>query len=221
MPELLESLTKDLTAHQPSCRRGEGFADTIERTDDGLIRGRAVPLSKWVQLAPKLFERYEPGTFARQVKDPARVKLCLEHGQVVGKVDMLEERADGLYFEGRISASDDIPEARKARAMLADDLADELSVGWQSMVGGTDIETRADGTTTWRHRRARLMEISLVPWGAMGRDATVTRAAFVDFDEHADERAAALLSRRAAEREWFRRWRAHAYDAGQNVPTGI
>lgn len=163
----------------PTCRRGDGFADQVT-ADQGTIRGRAVPYGTTVELQPGLFERFRRGCFRDQCKDPARVRICLEHGQVIGRVDDLEERSDGLWFAGHLSDSPDIPEARKAAAMLADGLADELSVGFQTVRDGSTVTAADDGSVTWEHRRARLAEISLVPWGAYGRSAVVTRARAVD-----------------------------------------
>lgn len=201
MTDYAERLAAELAAFQKTHRSGEGFADGIE-ADGTTLRGRCVPYDKWVQLTPSIIERYDPGVFAKQTKDPARVKICLEHGQVIGRVVSFDERADGLHFAAKISASDDIPEARKGRAMLNDGLADELSVGFASVPGGTDTGKSGD-FTTWHHHRARLMEISLVPWGAMGREATVTRAVF--FDEERD-----IVTREQAEaREQARQWLAN------------
>jgi HK97 family phage prohead protease len=153
-------------------------------------------------------ERYEAGAFAKAAKDPARVKVCLEHSQIIGRVTSLAETPEGLTFEARISDSPAIPEALKARAMITGGLADELSVGFQCLPGGTDEEVRTDGTMLWRHRRLRLREISLVGWGAMGRDATLTRARIVDWDEQAEEQARDVEARRLVARGWLADYRA-------------
>jgi len=172
-------LLQQVQSHQPTCRRGEGFASGVE-VDDGTIRGQAIPFGKVVQLAPGLYERFEPAAFDRQIKDPARVKLCMEHGQVIGRVGSLRREPQGLQFEASISASQDIPEARRARALLSDRLVDELSIGFTTVQGGSVVEQQDDGSTLVTHRRARLMEISLVPWGAYGREATLARSVLVD-----------------------------------------
>lgn len=200
------TLRDEIKRRLPTCRRGDGFADTIETDKEpGVFRGRAVPYNQWIALTPDIREIYEPGVFAKQMRDPARVKICLEHGQVVGRVLEFDEREDGLHFRARISPSGDIPEARKAQAMLDDDLADELSVGFMAMPNGTD-ETNENGVTKWRHKRARLLEISLVPWGAMGRHATVTRASF--YDDGGLAEALALAERQAEARAWLEAFKA-------------
>ena len=181
---------------EPTCRRGEGFAAGFERDGD-VIRGQAVPFGRIVKLTPSLLEQFQKGAFSRQMKDPARVKLCLEHGQVVGKCTRLEETDDGLQFEARISKSEAIPEARRARALLDDELIDELSIGFRGVDGGMDVQRR-DGSTLVTHRRANLKEISLVPWGVYGRDATLARSELIDPHELA--RQADLEAKRAEAR---------------------
>lgn len=191
---------EDIEKSLPTCRRGEGFADNIvvEGSD---ISGRAVPYGVTIQLMPGVYERFEKGSFSRQLRDPARVKVCLEHGQVVGKATELEERDNGLWFKGGISHSVAIPEAAKARAMLDEELADELSVGFQTVKGGTKVEKDND-KVTYVHNRARLLEVSLVPWGAYGRNATVSRSLLI----HPDD--VALQLKREAAREWVAQYKS-------------
>ena len=129
---------------------------------------------------------------------------------MIGRIHELEERADGLYFVAGISASPDIPEAKRARALIAEGLADELSVGFNTVRGGTVTTREDDGATMAVHHRARLMEISLVPWGAYAREAVLQRAQLVD-------RAAELL---AARQEEARRWAAEWANLTLSVPTG-
>jgi len=190
-----------LEKFQPTCRRGEGFADRIEVTDDA-IHGRAVPYGVTVELAHGVREQFRPGAFAKQLKDPGRVKFCLEHGQVVGRMTGLDEQDDGLYFTAALSQSADIPEARRARALIEEGLADELSVGFNTVRGGTSMSREDDGVTMAVHHRARLMEVSLVPWGVYGRGATLQRSILVD---HAAE---LLELRRAEQRAWLEQWQS-------------
>lgn len=194
----LETLDSEIELHLPTCRRGEGFADDVV-IDHGAISGRAVPYGKTIQLAEGIFERFEPGAFAKQVKDPARVKICLEHGQVVGKIDRLEE-SDGLDFAGRVSTNPAIPEAQRALALLDDDLLDEMSIGFATVRGGTKLEQSGE-TVTYVHSRARLLEISLVPWGAYGRDATLRTRLL-------DPVAVSRQARIDAARQWVRDYRS-------------
>jgi HK97 family phage prohead protease len=145
-----------------------------------------------VELLPDLRERFEPGAFRAQTRDPGRARMCLEHGQVIGPILSLEEREDGLYFEAGISRSDAIPEARRARALIEEGLADELSVGFNTVRNGTTVTREDDGTHLAVHHRAKLLEISLVPWGVYSREAVLQRATIVDH-------AAELLEERREE----------------------
>lgn len=195
----MEQLLQEMRAGSPTCRRGEGFADNLD-ISDGRIRGRAVPFGYTVELRPGLWERFERGAFTSQLKDPGRVKVCIEHGQVVGSASGLEERGDGLWFVGGISGNPAITEAGRARALLDEGLVDELSIGFRTVPGGTDVE-QVDGGVLWRHRRAQLMEVSLVPWGVYGREATLARSRLID------PAAELVAARRAQMRAWFADWR--------------
>ena len=191
----MELLLSELRSASPTCRRGEGFADRLE-VGDGQLRGRAVPYGVTVELAPGLREVFRPGAFSRQARDPSRVKLCLSHGEVIGKVHELREEPDGLYFAAAVSTREHIPEARKALDLLADDLVDELSIGFNTVKGGTSYSSEGAGTLA-THHRARLFEVSLVPWGAYGRGAVLQRSTLVDLA------AEVLAAHQNEAREWL------------------
>lgn len=200
---------QEISNQSPTCRRGEGFADKIE-VDDTTIRGRAVPYGVTIDLAPGLREEFRPGTFTKQTRDPSRAKLCYEHGAVIGRIRDLEERDDGLYFTAALSESKHSPVALMARDYIAEGLIDELSVGFNTVNGGYNTSREEDGSTLVVHHRAKLMEISLVPWGAYGRDAVLQRSQLVDHD------AELLAARQAEARAWVQRWRS----LRSSVPTG-
>lgn len=166
-----------LVFEKPVCRRGEGFADQLG-IEKNKIHGRAVPYDHIIELVPGLYEVFEKGAFSRQVKDPTRVKVCLEHGQIVGRVEELQEK-EHLLFGGVISDNPGIPEAKRAQALIDENLVDEMSIGFQTVKDGTKIEDY-NGGKLMRHSRARLLEISLVPWGAYGREATLSRSKLID-----------------------------------------
>ena len=197
---MTDQLTEELTSGDPVCRRGEGFADNIT-TEGGTITGRAVPYGHTVELKPGLLEVFARGAFKNATKDPGRVKIAYEHGQVIGHMTELEERDDGLWFAGRISDNPAIPEAARARAMIAEGLADEMSVGFRTVKGGTTSERHQQGTK-YTHTRAQLLEVSLVPWGAYGREATLSRARLVDPVQLLSE------TRRADMRAWLAEYKA-------------
>lgn len=143
--------------------------------DDGEFYGRAVPYSQRGELSPGLFEVFEPGAFARAAKDPQRVKITLEHGDVVGRAVGIEDRPDGLWVRGRIVDDPDLPGGRKALAMMRNKLSDELSVGFVSVKGGTEVTEEKHGTLLVTHKRAALREIAVASWGVYGRGARVMR----------------------------------------------
>lgn len=167
-----------ITFDKPVCRRGEGFADQLG-IEKNRINGRAVPYNHVIELMPGLYEVFEKGSFSRQEKDPSRVKICLEHGQIVGKVNALQEKDSYLHFSAAISTNPGIPEAVRAQALVDDELVDEMSIGFQTVKDGTAIEDY-NGGKLMRHTRARLLEISIVPWGAYGREATLSRSRLID-----------------------------------------
>lgn len=179
-------LLEQLRAGDPTPRLGDEFGSY--EVDGGRITGRAVPYGVTMEIVPGMRETFRRGAFRRQAKDPARVKVCYRHGDVIGQVDDLDERDDGLYFTGTVP--DDLMPAQ-----LRHHLVDELSVGFNAVNGGTHI-TEIDGVTHVEHRRARLMEISVVPWGAYERHATLQRARTVDVSREAAR--AWLAARRAA-----------------------
>ena len=163
------SLTlEDLAADGLQVRAASGF--TVQ--DDGEFIGRAVPYNKPAELMPGLREVFLPGAFAAQVKDPGRVKIAYQHGEIIGLARQLEDRADGLWVRGKISQHADLPDARKALAQLRDGLIDELSVGFWPVKNGMAIREERDGIL-WEHSRASLREISVVPWGNYKRNAKV------------------------------------------------
>ena len=158
----------DFEADGLQVRAASGF--TIE--EDGEFAGRAVPYGKPTELMPGLREVFLPGSFAAQTKDPGRVKIAYRHGEIIGRVVELDDRDDGLHVRGRILAHDDRPLARQALADLREGLVDELSVGFVPVRNGMTVTEDKSGTL-WEHKRATLREISVVPWGAYGRNARV------------------------------------------------
>lgn len=188
---------------RPTCRRGEGFGSGLALDDDELT-GQAVPFGKLAELQPGLYERFERGVFSRQFSDPGRVKLCLEHGQMVGKCTELWETDEGMRFRAMISKSPGNTAAQNARSWLEDDLVDELSVGFNGVRGGMDVARRDDGSTLVTHKRARLLEISLVPWGVYGRDATLKRSVLVDPEDL--RRQSDLALKRSQARAWVEKF---------------
>lgn len=148
--------------------------DNFTAEDNGTFTGRAVPYGLEVELMPGLKEVFEPGAFARQVSSAHRIRIAYRHGEIVGRVLEMEDREDGPYIRAEIADDPDIPDGRKALALLRRKLVDELSVGFRQLKKGTRVEHTSDGSTLVRHFRAHMEEVSVVPWGAYGRGATVT-----------------------------------------------
>ena len=150
-------------------------ADVNEET--GTIEGVAVRYNVDIPRGPGMFERVQPGAFTKQIADPARVSVLWQHDSdaPIGKVSALEDGAESLRFTAKISENADIPEARKALALLREGIIDEISVGFQ---WGSWVEERSDdGDLTIAHTKARLRELSVVTFGALGREARVLTVA--------------------------------------------
>jgi HK97 family phage prohead protease len=144
----------------------------------GIISGTAMKYGVNIPRGPRLFERVEPGTFKAQLSAPNRVTVLWQHDgdAPIGRATSLKDVGDELRFEALISQHADIPEARKALALLDEGVIDEVSVGFE---WGTWHEERDDeaGTFTIVHTKARLREFSVVTFGALGQDATVKSVA--------------------------------------------
>jgi HK97 family phage prohead protease len=152
--------------------------DTSEEATPGVISGIAVAYNVDVPRGPRLAERVAPGAFSAQVKAPNRVAVLWQHDtdSPIGRATKLTDSEEHLRFVAKISEHEDIPEARKALALLREGIVDEISVGFE---WGTWTEQRdeASGRTTILHTKARLREFSVVTFGALGRDARVVSVA--------------------------------------------
>jgi hypothetical protein len=171
-----------------SAERFTTLRATLDAGDEpGTIAGVAVRYGVDVPRGPRFAERVEAGAFAAQLVDPARVAILWQHDgdSPIGRASALVDSASELRFVGRISESADIPDARKALALLREGLIDEVSVGfeWGKWREERDDET---GVTTIVHTKSRLRELSVVTFGALGRDARVLSVASAgagdDFD---------------------------------------
>jgi HK97 family phage prohead protease len=130
--------------------------------DGRTVIGRAVPYDVIVSTPDVGDEAFVQGAFARTITHGklSRVKLCVSHrrGEPVGVCTRLDERADGLYGEWRVSrtsAGDDVLE------QVRDSTLDELSIGFMPEAGHRD-------RGAYVHTQVRLAEVSLVPWGVYG-----------------------------------------------------
>lgn len=150
---------------RPDIRTMAFEADLAIRTGDATGRtvvGRAVPFGVVVDTPDVGRESFAAGAFRRTINHGklSRVKLCVSHrrDEPAGVCVELEERDDGLHGAWRVSrtaAGDDVLE------QVRDGTLDELSVGFVPQHG-----RREDGA--YVHTAVRLVEVSLVPWGAYG-----------------------------------------------------
>jgi HK97 family phage prohead protease len=144
----------------------------VEDVKDGVITGIAAAYDVKISRGENLFEMLSPGVFAAQVKDPARVPILFQHDNdsPIGRVSTLTDSPERLKFAAKISQDDRIPDAVKATAMLEEGIIDEMSVGfaWQKWE-----QVKDETGLTIVHTRSRLKEISLVTFGALGREARV------------------------------------------------
>jgi HK97 family phage prohead protease len=154
------------------------WAATVAGVDEetGEIEGVAVRYNVPIQRGSNLYEMVQPGAFAKQIADPARVSVLWQHDSdaPIGRASNLEDTAEVLRFRAKITQHADVPEARKALALLREGVIDEISVGFQWQKWS---EVRDDTKVTIVHERARLRELSVVTFGALGRDARVLTVA--------------------------------------------
>lgn len=157
--------------------RASEFRAKVQASEEpGTISGVAVPLG--VEIDQGFLKHIvEPGAFAAQAKDPARVKLLYQHdwNSPIGALSMLEERDQAVWFAGRILDSDKVPKAQEALELIRAGVLDEVSVGFEWVKWSE--EHLDDGSILIRHTKARLNELSVVTFGAAGRDATIKTAA--------------------------------------------
>lgn len=144
---------------------------------DGTVRGVAAAYNVKVDRGWGLFLRLLPGSFAEQLRDPARVKLLFHHQweNPIGRIRDLTDTKTQLRVSGQILAHDDRPLARQVLADLRDGLVDEFSVGFEMLKWRVIEEKNDDGSMSYIYEvsRARLREISVVTFGAMGDKARI------------------------------------------------
>lgn len=148
----------------------------IADTKDGVITGVAAKYNTPVQRGRELFEVLMPGMFKAQVKAPNRVAVLWQHDteSPIGRATDFNDTATELNFKALISRNADIPEARKAMALLEEGIVDEISVGFG---WGTWEEKHKDDGLYIEHTKGILREFSVVTFGALGRDARVVTVA--------------------------------------------
>jgi HK97 family phage prohead protease len=150
----------------------------IDSTDAeaGTITGIAATYNVPVPRGGHLYEMLAPGVFRNQVGAANRVSVLWQHDwdSPIGRAVDLADSDQHLRFTAKITEHQDVPEARKALALLREGIIDEVSVGFD---WGTWTEQRDEDDVTILHTKARLREFSIVTFGALGRDARVVSVA--------------------------------------------
>ncbi|MFJ2544389.1 HK97 family phage prohead protease [Microbacterium sp. NPDC087589] len=152
-------------------------ADDAERTFTGI----AVPWDSSVSIAGYYRESFERGSV--ELPASGRVLVYWRHSEPIGVLTAHSDTDEGWEVTGKLS---DTPRGREAYTLLRDGVLDELSIGFLPIEHREDDET-GDITRT----RVEAREVSLVPFGAYGRDALITdvRAANSTNAANAAERA--------------------------------
>lgn len=145
--------------------------------DSGTITGTAAAYSTPIQRGTGLQEMIKPGAFAKQLADPGRVKILWQHDtrSLIGRVHSFDDNPTRLGITAKIIESAHVPQAMEALALLREGMIDELSVGFDWVKFSESKAANGDMRIT--HETARLREISLVTFGALGRKARVQTVA--------------------------------------------
>ena len=134
--------------------------DAETRTFEGV----AVPYGKPADIAGIYTETFERG--AVTLPPSGKTMLYWRHAEPIGLITRSADEADGYHITAHISET---PRGDEAYTLLRDGVVDQLSVGFEPVEHRQDDET-GDITRT----KVLLHEVSLVPIGAYGTDATVT-----------------------------------------------
>ena len=137
----------------------------VRSVEERIIEFRAVPYDKPTDVGGYK-EQFTRGSFAGT--NPASVKLYWRHGEPVGRVLQLREKADGLYGTAKFS---DTTAGRDAWTLAKDGVEHGVSVGFRAL----EDSWSADGSTVTRVK-ADLVEISTTDRPAYkGADILATR----------------------------------------------
>lgn len=123
------------------------------------------PISDWDGSYREQFARG-----AVELPASGKVLVCWRHDEPIGRVTTYSDADEGWKIRGKISKT---PTGDTAYTLLRDEVVDELSIRF---IPVDQTEERAsDGSLTITRTKAIVREVSLVPFGAYGPDATVTK----------------------------------------------
>ncbi|MCA0347088.1 MAG: HK97 family phage prohead protease [Actinobacteria bacterium] len=129
------------------------------------ISGIAVPYERDAEVAPNFVER-----IARDaVEDSDDALLFWRHSDPIGKLIEAESTPEGWRIRAKVS---DTTLGNDAMTLSRDGVISQLSIGFESLAD--TASTREDGATVITRERIRVREVSLVPFGAYGVDASIT-----------------------------------------------
>lgn len=153
--------------------------------DGRMVFGIAVPYATPQFIFDGLTEEFDRGCFDHQLRAANRVRLAREHvqlgGTLIGAARSLEDKAQGLYFEARVSKT---VVGDETLELVHDKALRQVSIGFRERPHGN--KRTADGVL---HRTAAdLFEIALVMEGAYGEQAEL---AGVRSTQHIDPATAA------------------------------
>lgn len=142
----------------------------VREAEDGTreFTGIAVPWNKDAHIRDwfgDYFERFEPGA----VQDSDDALIFWRHDEPIGKLVRAENTDEGWKITGRLSAT---PRGEEAYQLLKDGVLTELSIGFFPQEWR---EADEDGKRVLIRTKVLVREISLVPFGAFGQDATVSQ----------------------------------------------
>lgn len=154
-------------------------------SDGRTVYGRAVPYNAPQYIHDGLTEEFVRGAFDHQLRAANRVRAAREHvqlgGTLIGAARSLEDRADGLWFEARVSRT---PMGDETLELINDKALRQISIGFRERPHGN----RRTPQNVIQRTAADLFEIAFVMEGAYGELAEVGG---VRSRQHIDPRVAA------------------------------
>jgi HK97 family phage prohead protease len=154
--------------------------------DKRTVFGRAVPYGVPQFIYDGLTEEFVRGAFDHQLRAANRIRAAREHvqlgGTLIGAARSLDDRADGLYFEARISKT---AVGDETLELIHDGALRQVSIGFRERPHG-NVRT---SNNVIQRTAADLFEIAFVMEGAYGDEAEI--AGVRSARSHVDPRVAA------------------------------